>query len=162
MSEALGYFLTWTTSGTWLHGDERGSKDRNTNGLGDPNVPPNAGLNRYRRFQLGDQEFRMDSSAKRAAIREAIERTCRIRGWQIWGLNVRTNHIHVVLSATPPPEEVMASLKAWATKELVARKLVSRGERVWTRHGSTRYLWTEEDVEDACTYTVEGQGRALD
>lgn len=30
------YLLTWTTSGTWLHGDERGSVTMATNRVGTP------------------------------------------------------------------------------------------------------------------------------
>lgn len=162
MSEPLAYFLTWTTSGTWLHGDERGSKDhvRATPGVGE--LPANAGLNRYRRFQLNDKVFILDSPAKRAAVREAVERTCALRGWTISALNVRTNHVHVVVSADRKPEDVMTSVKAWATRALVAGGLAEPGERVWTRHGSTRYLWSEADVVAAGTYVAEGQGADLD
>ncbi|MEO8540135.1 MAG: transposase [bacterium] len=162
MSEPLAYFLTWSTSGTWLHGDERGSKDASHNGFGDPDLEPNPGLNRYRRFQLGDREFVLDTNGKRVAVRGAIERTCELRDWKIWALNVRTNHVHLVVSAGPKPEEVLTSLKAWATKALVAQEFAVRGERIWTRHGSTRYLWSEDDIAAAGTYTLEGQGPNLD
>ncbi|MFN8616596.1 MAG: transposase [Dehalococcoidia bacterium] len=162
MPDPLAYFLTWTTSGTWLHGDERGSKDHTRTAIGERELPPDEGLNRYRRFQLGDKVFLLDSPAKRAAVRDAIERTCALRDWRISAVNVRTNHVHLVVSADQKPEEVMTSLKAWATRALVAGGLVDRGERVWTRHGSTRYLWSEADVIAAGTYVVEGQGADLD
>ncbi len=35
-------------------------------------------------------------------------------------------------------------------------------ERVWSRHGSTRYLWKDADVEGACVYVVHGQGQELE
>lgn len=162
MADPLAYFLTWTTSGTWLHGDERGSKDHVRTAGVERELPADAGLNRYRRFQLSDKVFLLDSPAKRAAVRAAIERTCNLRNWGVVALNVRTNHVHVVVSADRKPEEVMTSLKAWATRALVAGGLVEPGARVWTRHGSTRYLWTDADVEAAGTYTLEGQGADLD
>ena len=162
MSDPLAYFLTWTTSGTWLHGDERGSWDHVRNRPGEREVQPDAGLNRYRRFQLGDKVFVLDSPARREAVRGAIERTCVLRDWRIWALNVRTNHVHLVVTADRRPEDVLSSLKAWATKALVASGLAAPGERIWTRHGSTRYLWSEADVAAAGTYVGEGQGSNLD
>lgn len=33
-----------------------------------------------------------------------------------------------------------------------------KGEKLWTRHGSTRYLWNEASVEAACRYVRDGQG----
>jgi REP element-mobilizing transposase RayT len=162
MARPLAYFLTWTTSGTWLHGDERGSKDRDHRGLGEPSAPADAGLRRYRQFQLGDSAFLLDSSAKRAAVREAVERTAELRGWRVWALNVRTNHVHVALTADGRPEPVMTSLKAWATKGLVAGGLAAHRERVWTRHGSTRYVWDEAGMENVCRYVRDGQGADLD
>ena len=32
-----------------------------------------------------------------------------------------------------------------------------RVERVWSRHGSTKYLMTEDSVERACIYVAELQ-----
>jgi hypothetical protein len=32
------------------------------------------------------------------------------------------------------------------------------GVKAWSRHGSTKYLWDERAVEDACTYVASGQG----
>jgi len=31
---------------------------------------------------------------------------------------------------------------------------------LWTRHGSTRYLWTEDDVERSAMYVTFGQERS--
>jgi hypothetical protein len=40
--------------------------------------------------------------------------------------------------------------------------VVASDSRVWTRHGSTRYLWTDRDLESAVFYVVELQGVELD
>lgn len=93
----------------------------------------------------------------RAVVHRAIEETCSIRRWSLLALNVRTNHVHAVVSGPAVPEAAMTGFKANATRLLAEAKLVGPGMRVWTRHGSTRYLWTEEDVANACTYTVDFQ-----
>jgi hypothetical protein len=55
----------------------------------------------------------------------------------------------------------MTTLKAWSTRRLREARLVEVGARVWSRHGSTRYLWTTESVETACRYVIDSQGDDL-
>ena len=52
----------------------------------------------------------------------------------------------------------MNDFKAWSTRRLRDAGLLTRDTRVWTRHGSTPYLWSEADVEQASLYVVQGQG----
>ena len=82
--------------------------------------------------------------------------------WQILALSVRTNHVHVVVAgAAVPPERMMGQLKAWATRRLREAGCVSTNVRVWTHHGSTRYLWKERSVEAAIDYVTDQQGTDL-
>jgi predicted transcriptional regulator len=52
---------------------------------------------------------------------------------------------------------MLSTLKAFATRRLADEGFVERRERIWTRHGSTRYLWKEEEIERACDYVLYGQ-----
>jgi REP element-mobilizing transposase RayT len=73
--------------------------------------------------------------------------------------NVRTNHVHVIVVAPLlPPHVAMNGFKSHATRALKEAGLVRDGQRPWSRHGSTRFLWTEEDVGVAYQYVVEQQG----
>jgi hypothetical protein len=51
----------------------------------------------------------------------------------------------------------MTSFKAWSTRRLREAGLVRRDQKVWSRHGSTRYLWTELAIEEASCYTRDAQ-----
>ena len=98
---------------------------------------------------------------QRETVTEAIHETCRIRDWFVSAVNVRTNHVHVVVSAPDwAPERVLTVLKAFATRSLREEELIPADARVWARHGSTRYLWSEEDVLAAAQYVLEGQDMA--
>ena len=46
-----------------------------------------------------------------------------------------------------------------ATKSRNLRKkgLLSNEAKLWSRHGSTRYLWTERHIEIAVEYVIDGQ-----
>ena len=98
--------------------------------------------------------FVMDGEM-RQVVEAAIRERCRYAAWDLLALNVRTNHVHLVVGASQQPERVMTSLKSWATRAIRDRGM--RVERVWSRHGSTKYLMTEDSVERACIYVAELQ-----
>jgi hypothetical protein len=76
-------------------------------------------------------------------------------------LNVRSNHVHLVSSADVAPERILAAVKAYSAMALHRRGLVQPGQKPWARQGSTRHLWSERGLEDACRYVLEGQGAPL-
>jgi REP element-mobilizing transposase RayT len=90
-------------------------------------------------------------------VTTTVGEVCDHRGWPLLAVNARTNHVHVVVSSSSTPEQVMVTLKAWCTRRLREAALVTEVARVWSRHGSTRYLWTEAHVQGAVTYVLEGQ-----
>lgn len=55
----------------------------------------------------------------------------------------------------------MNDLKSYATRRLIESGLLAASTTVWTRHGSTRYLWDDASIEAASQYTLEGQGADL-
>jgi REP element-mobilizing transposase RayT len=97
----------------------------------------------------------------RVAVEDAISGVCDARGWELVAINVRTSHVHVVVAADQAPERMMSAFKAWSTRQMRQRGLMDEDAKAWSRHGSTRYLWTKQDVENACQYVVHGQGPPL-
>jgi REP element-mobilizing transposase RayT len=154
-SSPLAYFITWSCRGTWLHGDARGSVDREHNTFGSPFIEPDVRRRAAESGLLNDPPLTLDPT-RRAAVDDAIRGICRRRRWTIHALQVRSTHVHVVISAEMPPERVMQQLKAWGTRAL--RSSGNSGSP-WTRHGSTRYLWTDEDLSNAGEYVMEEQDR---
>ncbi len=151
MGAPLAYFLTWTTYGTWLHGDGRGAVDRDHNQYGEPYLEPAEALRRYESKQLKQAPVRLNSR-QREFVGEIIRRDCRHRGYHLFALNCRSNHIHIVVQANGVhPEQVITQFKAYVTRGLREKENFS-GEKVWTEGGSKRYLFTEEAVERAVQY----------
>ncbi len=160
-SRPLGFLITIRCYGTWLHGDERGSMDRRTfNRFGTPGRPVNPNLRDSDREFLKSPLMRLDATCRRH-VEEAIREVCEFRGVGLAAINVRTNHAHSVVRSSKPPEPLMNSFKAYATRRLREHGIVEPTQRVWARHGSTRYLWTEEHVAAAIEYVVNGQGGEL-
>jgi REP element-mobilizing transposase RayT len=157
MAEPVGFLITWTCYGTWLYGDERGSVDDEHNAYGTAYLPPDkrriAGLRR----RMRRPPFRLTKEA-RELITNTIEEHCRRRGWELPAVSARSNHVHVVVGfAGVAPEMMMGEWKAWSSRRLRERGLAAPGQPVWTRHGSTRYVWKKSDLDPAVAYVVDGQ-----
>ena len=160
-SVAKAFLITFRCYGTWLHGDERGSVDRGYfNKFGTPKIKPDAEKVR-RKANLMKHEAFILNAKQRAVVETAIREVCLIRGYILFALNIRTNHVHLVVSNSGQPERIMDSFKAYATKALRAAGLAGSEQKPWSRHGSTRYLWTDEHIAAAVEYVVNGQGGEL-
>ena len=94
-------------------------------------------------------------------VAETIRTVCPKLGWSLLALNVRTTHFHAVVASPDPPERVLHAFKAYATRRLREEGLHAQGVRLWSRHGSARYLWKPLQVENACRYVAESQGEGL-
>ena len=156
----LAYFISFRCYGTWLHGDDRGSVDRLHNVYGTPLLGADPILHSKRRALMKRNPVELDA-ARRRAVKDAVVDTCSRRGWVLRAINVRTNHVHCVVTADRSPELVMNAFKANATSRMVAESVWRRGIKPWSRHGSTRYLWNENSVVRAIDYVINGQGDDL-
>lgn len=160
-SVARAFFISFRCYGTWLHGDERGSVDRRYyNRPGEAKIAASsdkvrrrAGLLKHVPFYLGD--------AERKVVEAAIKEVCLFRRYVLVVLNVRTNHVHIVVMNLGDPDRIMDSFKAYATRALRKAGLAEANQKIWSRHGSTRYLWTDEHINAAVEYVFNGQGEDL-
>ncbi|MEM8784168.1 MAG: valine--tRNA ligase, partial [Planctomycetota bacterium] len=154
------YLITFTTYGTWLHGRAQGSADDAHNLPGTPYLPENAALEAHEREQLQGDPQTLDQ-AQRPVVRDTLQEVCRHRGWSLLAANIRSNHVHAVVAADDTPEKTMNAFKSYATRRLTEADLHRQGDKLWTRHGSTRYLNDPESVERAKRYVLEDQGDDL-
>ena len=155
----LAYFITFRSYGTWLHG-RSGSVDRLHNRFGTPRLPANAKRLAYNKKLMKRPPVKLTTRRRRAVL-QAIKETCEIRKWKLWASNIRTNHVHAVVSAPCDPELVLNALKANATRKMRVAECWQSGKTPWVLRGSKRYLWTEKDVYEAIDYVLYGQGELL-
>ena len=112
----FGYLITFRCYGTWLHG-KSGSVDRFHRTHGTPTLAADAARLRYNRRALAQSPVTLRAK-QRALVEEAIRETCEIRKWSLWTINVRTNHVHTVVTANCKPERALNAFKANATRKL--------------------------------------------
>ncbi|MBI1748258.1 MAG: hypothetical protein HYR55_17000 [Acidobacteria bacterium] len=156
----LACLITFRCYGTWLHGDARGSVDRYHNQHAAPLLPPHKPWWQHNRRALKHAPVELDE-AQRAAVDVAIRETCALRGWELRAVHVRTNHVHVIVSARCRPEPVLSACKANATRPLKEAGCWPYEHSPWVDGGSKRYLWTARSVDRAMDYVVNGQGGQL-
>ncbi len=150
MNTPLAYHLTWTTYGTWLPGDDRGWVGK----AGDGIQAPERTWREQAKQKLIESPVVL-SEPERTVVQETIAAHCVIRDWTLHAINVRTNHVHLVVSAAQPPEQVLSQFKAWSSRRLNERSI--RRERWWTQHGSTKWIFDEAYLDNAIRYVNEGQ-----
>ncbi|MCH7988051.1 MAG: transposase [Planctomycetes bacterium] len=113
MPAPLAYLITWTTYGTWLPGDERGWVESGKMGIRGPDAS---------RKQHAVERMKSEPVSlcpdERQLVEETIRKHCEIRKWALHALNVRTNHVHLVITAPVIPEKVMSQFKAWCSRRL--------------------------------------------
>ncbi len=112
----LAFLITFRSYGTWLHGDERGSVNRFRNQYKSPQLPPEKKWLETNTRRLKKAIVMLDP-AQRHCVEVASRETCEIRGWHLHAINVRTNHVHLVVSAgEKKPEIVLNACKSNATR----------------------------------------------
>ncbi|MBX7060126.1 MAG: transposase [Pyrinomonadaceae bacterium] len=157
----IAFLITFRTRGTWLHGDDRGSISRHRNVYGTPKLRPEPRWHDTNLARLKGESLIL-SARQRACVRKAVLETCELREWKLYALNIRTNHVHVVLWAKDKtPGIVLNALKANSTRMMRERRQWQEEHSPWADKGSTRYLWTFEHRARAIKYVVDGQGAEL-
>jgi REP element-mobilizing transposase RayT len=154
MPDPLAFFLTWTTYGIWLPGDERGwvAKGKGFQG-------PSQDKERAASELMTEPPCMLDER-QRQVVEETIREHCKLRGWELYAVNCRTQHVHVVVPADRDPEAVRNQFKAWCTRKLNELEQTRNGggrRNWWAQRGSQRYIGDEEVLEAVVHYVRDGQ-----
>jgi REP element-mobilizing transposase RayT len=157
----MRYFITFACYGAHLHGDEAGSVDRQHNVPGTRLAEANSDRVAVMRQQMDQLPYSLDKD-RRATVLDAWREVCVQRGWSLLAAHVRTNHVHVVVEAEVRPETIMNTFKSYASRGLNRLGHDAPDRKRWARHGSKRWLWKDDDVEEAIRYVVSRQGEPME
>lgn len=156
MTAPLAYFLTWTTYANHLRGHRSGSTDHRRDQQGNAQILPSTRLEQRERNRLSGRPYTLTPQA-RTVVAQAISTHAGFKQWEILAIEVRSNHVHLLIRSSTPPEAVMTSCKRWATKALRETSLLGKDAKAWTRHGSTRWINDEDSLIKAFQYITEFQ-----
>jgi REP element-mobilizing transposase RayT len=152
--DPVAFFITWTVYGTHLQGDSRGWRRRRA---GSQNPQPLLAQWQSDRLKY---PILLLSDSMRETVELQCQHHCDHRGWKLWAVSARTNHVHVaVTSPGYSGGKVRDQLKANCTRELRASWESFRDRPVWTVGGDWECVNTEEELETVIQYIVEAQER---
>ena len=157
----MRYFITFACYGTHLHGDDSDIVDQHHNVFGSPFAEVSPQRRAVKLEQMDQGPYYMDQGG-RAAVLSALREVCLHRRWILLAAHVRTNHVHAVVEADVRPELVMNTLKSYASRGLNRLGGDELDRKRWARHGSTRWLWDDDEVQEAIRYVVSGQGKPME
>jgi hypothetical protein len=159
------YLLTWTTYGSWLPGDPRGSvtsvRDKSGprkrhNEFGTPYDPAVPGLQRAAEAALRGPAISLDSDQARCLLGQ-FQQTASVRGWRLQAVAIMRTHVHLVVNAgETDPEILLRDFKSYGSQSLNLKWRKPESGTWWTESGSRRRLRDEHAVRAAVRY-VERQ-----
>jgi len=162
------WFLTWTTYGTWLPGDERGfvspvpddergGGTRTIHNL--PGTPYDAGMPELTEQALANLQCDPIylSPAQADEIMDQFHETAAHRGWLLLAAAVMRNHVHLVVGVPgdPEPADLLRDFKSYASRRLNRRWEKPASDTWWTTSGSKRKLPCDDAVVAAVHYVKQ-------
>ncbi|MBQ9813834.1 MAG: transposase [Thermoguttaceae bacterium] len=146
------YHITFTTYGSWLHGDSRGSWASNGSF-----VPPNPSVERGERRRCKHDAVRLTTPERRIVF-DAIRAEADYRRCKIHALNVLDNHVHVLIAVPRETKSkvILSQIKSSAT--LALRKAGYFQDRpVWTSGGNVSIIDTDGYFWRVYNYVINKQ-----
>jgi REP element-mobilizing transposase RayT len=153
MNDTIAAFITWTTYGTWLPGDIRGWRKKKRG-----QQLPRPLLEEWCRKQMKGDAVLLEPG-DRQTVEAACQKHCDHRGWHLFAVSARTNHVHVVVAIDTSLQKARDQLKANCTRELRTQPHPLTCERTWTKGGDCEVLDTDDDIHAAVEYVTEAQDR---
>ena len=154
MESGRVYFLTFSSYGSHLHGDARGSYRYDSTPI--LPCPP---LRFYMRNRLNDAIV-VFSDQERAILHDAFLARAQRAQWTVDALNVRETHVHIVVF-TPSDRskiEIAQQLKIAGTLALRRAGFRANDAPVWTKSSAGALVWNVFFWRRAVEYTLEKQG----
>jgi REP element-mobilizing transposase RayT len=146
----IAYHITFSTHGSRLHGDPRGTVDRRHNQPGEPflDADPRRSSRERSRMRTAPVVLTRD---QRTFIEDACPGICERGGWTYHVAAAGPDHVHVLLSAAAEGKGVRRILKRWLTEALSSRwRIPATGW--WTECGSVKWIWKRERFNHTLDY----------
>ena len=159
------WLLTWTTYGTWLPGDIRGSVTSVKEGEG-PRHRHNRHGTAYDGPMPGLRRSALDlmkgdpvwlEAAHAAVALQQFQEIANHRKWTIMAAAIMANHVHLVVGVQgdPNPADLLQDFKSYSSRQLNAEFGRPDSGTWWTKSGSRRKLPNEPAVTAAVKYVLE-------
>ena len=163
-NEPITLFITWTTYGSWLPGDSRGWMKWKKG-----EQQPQPVLEDWCKWRMKEKAVLL-SPEHRTAVEDVIRKHSEHRGWELYAVAARSNHVHVAVKVVPKigiqdyrvadgVKRVRDQFKANATRVLRQGENPVQNKKGWTKGGDIQFIDTDDDLEQVVIYILESQDR---
>jgi hypothetical protein len=146
----LAYHITWGTYGTRLHGDPRGTVDRQHNQYGEAVL----GFDEHR-WERENSLLKFPpvflETTRMTLVESLVPEICARGGWMNRAAACGPDHVHVILTSPNDPETIRRLAKRWLGQELSRRCAGEPGcpqpgtdATWWAECGSIRWIFEED------------------
>jgi len=156
----LAYHITFGTYGTRLHGDERGTVDRDHHQFGEPFLEPD-----MVRQHESEERLKFPPVVLNAVqcefIQSLVPSICERGGWRYIVAAAAPDHVHVCLSAPDIlGDKIEPWLKRWISEALSSRWPLPKGARWWAKNGSVKWVFDEAYFSNVKQYIASQRSSA--
>ena len=159
------WLLTWTTYGSWLPGDRRGSTgiihDQSGQSIAhneprEDHIDPAEALRDFARESMKGDEVRLNREHARVLLTQ-FHCTSGVRRWRLLATAIMANHIHLVVNVhgDPEPEDILRDFKSYGSRALNLQWGRRDSDTWWTESGSKRKLDIDNSVIGAIQYVID-------
>lgn len=153
-SSPIAYLITVGTYGSRLHGDERGTVDRDQNAPGEPFLGTDPARQHFERDLMVSGVVRL-SASQQEFVESTVPRISDELGWACHVVSAASNHIHALISADAPGAVVRRLLKRRMSQAL-SHRWPTHAPRSWrVEGGSVKWLWNDTAFRQAGQYIAE-------
>lgn len=148
--ERQTFHVVITPYGSRLQSAERGSHRHGTGP-----VMPSKGLEEYQQDIMTGGRIVFSSPFIREIVHNSILKTCAEKRWLVSALNVRTNHVHILISpfANEDTSYVVGALKLGVV-EALSELPEYRGQKIWAEKSSVNWIGSARYFQYAYRYIM--------
>ena len=150
----LAYHITWGPYGTRLHGDPRGTVDRDHNEFGTPVL----GYDQHRwEREKANLKFPpvVLTREQMIAIEELLPDICARGQWTHITGAAGPDHVHEILHSEHNPEIIRRLIKRWLGQELSKQFPIADGATWWAECGSMKFIDNDRYFANATRYVTD-------
>lgn len=149
----LAYHITWGTYGTRLHGDPRGTVDRQHNQVDSPILAYD-----QHRWSVEKERLRFPpvrfTRDQMLFIESIVPDICQQGYWAHRASAAGSDHVHIIVSSQHEPQTIPRLLKRWLGQEFSRKYPLPEGATWWSECGSIRWISDESYFRNAVKYVV--------
>ena len=144
------YHITFGVYLGRLPGSSKPHVDKDHNQYGEPLAPINPEREKWATENAREQPVKLTLEQRKCVEAAIVDLAVRY-GWIIYAICANFDHVHVVIGAPRPGDQLREAIKAVASKWLNKEF----GKRIWwAAGGSDKHLWERPYFENAVDYVT--------